>query len=282
MLIDNFSDNLLETMVCPVSRESLHVHGDDLCTASGYVYPLGDFRKISSLTQSAEWAKGQVHYERHHRRWIQQPDHVYTSLDEAAAKIYSEIPLRGMVLDVGGGYGLIAVQASLQPGRIVCVDPMVCRWIDVPDSAFKAHYAELEHVVRIPALAEDLPYQNGTFDTVHMRSCLDHFANPHRALLEARRVLKASGQLVVGVSLEGAFRLYRSAFMNFAKRTLKQSPIGEIYGHLYDKHMFHPTEPSLKNLIASAGFTITRWVEESGFFNVIYLSAVKCDARAAG
>ena len=143
---------------------------------------------------------------------------------------------------------------------------------------FKAHYAKLAGVSRIPSFAEDFPFRNGSFDTVHMRSCLDHFANPHRALLEARRVLRADGQLVIGLALEGAFKLDRRAWVNVAKRKLKNSLVGKTYEFFLDQHMFHPTKDSLKALLVSSGFKVDRWIYQRGYCNVVYLSATKFDA----
>ena len=275
MKIDNFSEQLLANLICPVSRESLSISGDHLRSESGYAYPDGDFRTVSSLTQNPEWTKGQMHYEKYNSYWMSQSEEFYRSVDAETADLYRTLPLKGKVLDVGGGYGTVTLQAALNPGDIICVDPMVCCWADVPESAFKTHYARLGSVVRIPGFAEDLPFRNSGFDTVHMRSCLDHFANPHRALLEARRVLSKDGSLVIGLALEGAFKLRQSGLKNLVKRKIKDSFIGDVYEYLFDPHMFHPTEMSLKSLLTSAGFKIEHWVHQAGYHNVVYVNAKK-------
>lgn len=275
MLIDNFSTRLLEQLICPVSRETLHFHGGDLVTSSGYGYPQGDFRFVAGSMQSATWTSGQDHYEKYNKKWMSHDTDFYASVDAETKSVYQEIPLTGRVLDVGGGFGLVTKHANLDPEQIMCVDPMHCAWSMVPDSAYKSHYARLATVVRVPGFAEDLPFRNASHDTVHMRSCLDHFANPHRALLEARRVLKQDGKLVVGLALEGAFKLDNNGMMNAAKRKLKDSFVGEIYEHFFDQHMFHPTEASLRSLIQGAGFQIDKWILQPGYSGVVYLSATK-------
>jgi ubiquinone/menaquinone biosynthesis C-methylase UbiE len=275
MLIDNFSTGLLDTLVCPVSRERLRINGANLMTESAYCYPAGDFRRVSSATQSPEWTKGQRHYETYNQRWMARSVEFYRSVDAETAEVYREIRLAGSVLDVGGGYGLVTQQADLDPSQIVCVDPIVCRWSDVQEGPYKSHYARLRSIVRIPGYAEDLPFGNASFDTIHMRSCLDHFANPHRALLEARRVLKPAGKLVVGLALEGAFKLDDSGYVNSAKRRLKASFVGTVYEYFFDQHLFHPTEEALKCLLVSAGFCIDRWLFQPGYHRVVYLAATK-------
>jgi ubiquinone/menaquinone biosynthesis C-methylase UbiE len=275
MIIDNFSVALLDKLVCPVSREPLHYDGSDLISSSGYRYSKGDFRLVSSATQSPEWIKGQKHYEEYMDKWIANGESYFKESDLETVQIYEEIPIIGSVLDVGGGFGTLVNHANLDPANVICIDPMICIWDNVPSGAFKSHYKNLEKIIRIPGFAEDVPLPNNSIDTVHMRSCLDHFANPHRALLEARRVLKPNGKLVVGLALEGSYKLVGSGFVNNAKRVIKNSLVGEIYEYFFDAHMFHPTEESLKELVKSSGFEITKWILQSGYSNVVYLSASK-------
>lgn len=275
MLIDNFSSDLLARLVCPISREALIQDGNVLRTSSGFAYPNGDFRAVAGDMSLTDWGKGQRHYEEYNRSWLSRDEAFYQSSDKETIGLYREIPLTGDVLDVGGGFGLVTVQAALDPSKIVCIDPMVCLWDRLPASPYKTHYAKLSAVTRIPGYAEHLPFPNATFDTVHMRSCLDHFANPHRALLEARRVLKPKGKLVVGLAMEGAFKLDHSGFVNVAKRKLKESVIGDIYERFFDQHMFHPTEESLRALLSGAGFQIDQWILQKGYSGVVYLSATR-------
>lgn len=273
MKIDNLCLDLINSMVCPVSREKLTLVEANLVTSSGYIYPEGDFRMVSGVTQNPEWTKGQLHYEKFHNHWLRRPDSFYSSVDLETKGIYKAMPLNGRVLDVGGGFGTVSIQASLDPSNIICIDPMVCRWEDLPDSTFKSHYSALKNIIRIPGFAEALPFPNSSFDTVHMRSCLDHFADPHRSLLEARRILKPTGKLIIGLALEGAFKLNQNGLRNKMKRKIKNSIIGDLYEHLFDAHMFHPTKDSLSSLLDSSGFLIDEWINQEGYHDVVYISA---------
>lgn len=206
---------------------------------------------------------------------MNQSEKYYSFVDSETRSIYENIKLNGRVLDVGGGFEIVAKQAKLDPSCIIVVDPMVCCWSDVPNSSYKSHYSVCEETVRIPGFAEDIPCCNSSFDTVYIRSCLDHFANPHRALLEARRVLKNDGSLVIGFSLEGSYKLSDKTIKNKLKCRIKSSMLGGIYGYLFDHHVFHPTESSLRSLIGGAGFNINKWMKQEGYSNVVYLKASK-------
>ena len=47
------------------------------------------------------------------------------------------------------------------------------------------------------ALGEYLPFKNSLFDQVIFATSLDHFIDPIQALLEAKRVMKITGELLV-------------------------------------------------------------------------------------
>lgn len=275
MLIDNYSDLLMQRLICPISRDRLFNSGYGLTSETGYEYPGGDFRIVAGLANNPSWIKGQEHYEEYHRKWITQPAEFYDSCDQETHEVYRQIPLYGDVLDVGGGYGTVGLQARIPLQNLTCIDPMVCLFNELSPSFFKEHYKELEAVVRIPGFAEYLPFKNQAFDTVHMRSCLDHFANPHLALLEARRVIKSDGQLVIGIALEGAYKLGKSGIKNKIKKSIKNSFIGNVYEYFFDSHMFHPTNDSIRLLLNSTGFAIKKIVSQPGYSNVVYIQATK-------
>lgn len=242
MKIDAFADHLLEILACPISVGHLRRNGDVLFSDTGFAYPGGDFR-IWTMTQSTKkWADGQDNYVKYNCEWMSNSNGFFDEVDKEAVQVFTKYPLTGLVLDVGGGYGTAAQQAGISANRYICFDPMICLWKELPsDVAFTTHYQSISNHPRVPAFAEYLPVRNNIADTVLMRSCLDHFMDPHRALLEARRALKPNGQLVVALSLEGAYKKDRNNLYNKIKGKIKTSFIGAIYEHFFDPHMFHPT-----------------------------------------
>ena len=210
---------------------------------------------------------------------MNQNERFYDFVDQETVEIYQRFPLIGFVLDVGGGMGTTAYQAGIPADSYISVDPLVSLWSCLPaEGGFVKHYKSIENHRRVPGYAEDLPIWNSCVDTVHMRSCLDHFSNPHRALLEARRVLKRDGQLIIGLSLEGAYKINAYGIKNKLKSVVKRSFLGDFYGHFFDPHIFHPTSNSLRKLVEIAGFLITDWYLQPGYHNVVYIRAVPKDS----
>lgn len=174
--------------------------------------------------------------------------------NEKSKQVYDHIRMSGRVLDVGGSIG--SIRDFLPSGtQFVSVDPfLTC--IDHIPPAKKAVYPCLsEHLNFIAACAEFLPFQAQSFDWVHMRSMLDHVHSPDLALSEARRVLKPTGKLVIGLYVDGGKSGRRSL-----DRQLKEilRPILTTIGfkQFKDHHLFHPTFKNLQKIIRDNGFTI--------------------------
>ena len=116
--------------------------------------------------------------------------------------------LTGRVLDVGAGTGANLRHLRHAVGVVVAE----------PDDAMRARLAircrEDREPAGVPvevvaATAESLPYDDGTFDAVVFTLVLCTVAEPARALAEARRVLRPSGQLVVLEHVRGGPGLTR-------------------------------------------------------------------------
>lgn len=196
-------------------------------------------------------------------------------------EVYDAIPMSGKVLDVAGGLGTVVKQADLDPSTYISVDAFPFLWRNFTQHRKLAeHYAVCANLCRVPAFAEFLPIASGAMDVVHMRSCLDHFSNPLLALKEAFRVLKSGGQLVVGISLEGAYKKSNRTARDRLKAFVKRNYITrELYERLFDHHIFHPTHKSVLDLVARAGFVPHKEHWEAAYHGVLYLVAKKARAH---
>lgn len=267
-------------LVCPISKTPLLTHGDLLLASCGFTYHDNDFR--IGLEFSRDWSAGQAEYESFEKRWLDTVNNPQKllDLDAETADVYRQLQMHGDVLDVGGAYGFVIKQASLDPSRYVSIDPINMDWNRLEKyEHVSAYYSVCKAAVRIRGFAEFLPFMDNCFDFVHMRSCIDHFANPKLALTEAFRVLRKNGRIVVGISLEGAYKKNQIGIKGFIKRLASNfqgiQRVIEIFRP--DHHMFHPTKESLVKLIEENGFVIEKEVWQQAYHNVIYIQAVRSD-----
>jgi ubiquinone/menaquinone biosynthesis C-methylase UbiE len=88
-----------------------------------------------------------------------------------------------------------------------------------------------------------------------MRSMLDHTHSPDLALVEARRVLKSGGHLVVGLYVDGGKSGRRP--LDRQAKEIARTVLGAVGVNRYkDHHTFHPTFANLQKLISDNGFAI--------------------------
>lgn len=278
MLIDNLSPFFLSVAACPISKEPLAFKNGSIRAPCGFRYDNGDFRV--GLDYSKGWAKSQTDYEawqeRHLSRW-EGADWYYPYVDSETKEIYDELELGGRVLDVAGAFGLVAQQSALDADTFVSLDAMPVLWKDLGRyKRFTAHYAGCAPLCRAPAFAEFLPIRSCTFDVVHMRSCIDHFSNPLLAVKEAYRVLVPGGRIIIGVSLEGAYRKGPKGLRENLKAFIKRTTVLRMtYEAIFDHHIFHPTRENLRALAEAGGFRVTKEVWAPAYHNVLYLEGTK-------
>jgi len=273
--IENLSSFIFDRLVCPLSKNKLVIDGDSYLAPCGFRYRNGDFR--IGLDFDTHWARSQRDYEAvPHGLLATRVAAEWRALIDETNEIYERIRLEDSVLDVGGAWGLLAQQAGLDRTTFVAVDPIRYRWRELSTSgAFAEAFSNCAHVCRIQAFAEFLPF-DGSFQWVHMRSCIDYFANPLLALREAFRILRPDGGLVVGVALEGAYRRGPLPSWPAIKRLVRRTPIvSSIAERLFDHHIFHSTYDALLQLLESGSFSVVKEVWQSQYFNVLYWVARK-------
>ena len=273
------NDFLFQRLVCPISKKAMTMEDDGFYSAScGLQYRTNDFRV--GLEFSSEWRDGQVEYEEVEKKWLNIVNNTeqLKNLDNETADIYHSIKMDGDILDVGGAYGFVIKQAGLDPDRYISVDPIDMSWNRLERyKNIREHYSICQNAARVQGFAEFLPFSDASFDYVHMRSCIDHFANPKLALIEAFRVLRPGGRLVVGISLEGSYKKNKTGLKASIKRLSSKSALLrhaiELISH--DHHMFHPTRDTLVNLINKNGFVVEKEIMQGAYHNVIYVEAVR-------
>jgi ubiquinone/menaquinone biosynthesis C-methylase UbiE len=168
--------------------------------------------------------------------------------------VYEHFKISGDIVDVGGGAGTLREFLG-GDCRYLSVDPFISSIFNVPNLKKQAYDCLNQEFNFISGVAEFLPLVGESFDWVHMRSMLDHVQVPDLALIEANRVLKNGGSLLVGLYVEGG-RSGKKTFLEVCKEFLKQSLSLIGIDKYRDMHTWHPSFVNLQKLIEDANFKI--------------------------
>lgn len=125
---------------------------------------------------------------------------------EVYAPVYREIAgqiinktgkRKGKCLDIGSGGGHQGLAVALITGLEVCLLDRSAKVLECAKE--KIAYMNLENRVRtVQGEAENLPFEENTFDLVISRGSIDFWENRPKGLEEAYRVLKPGGYAYIG------------------------------------------------------------------------------------
>lgn len=237
----------------PVSKQPSSP--DSFTTMNGVI----DARvRLPNTAGFLEWESGQEVYE----NWSENSDgygsqvQKYLEEIEYDRPVYEKFLLEGDIIDVGGGVGTVREFLDMERSRLVVADPFIEAPFKIPNAKREA-YSCLETPLNfLSAAAEFLPFSANSFDWVHMRSMLDHVQVPDLALLEANRVLKDGGSILIGLYVEGG-KNGRMSFTEWSKDVTRNHLLPLVGVKKWvDHHTWHPTFDRLKKLITDANFEI--------------------------
>jgi SAM-dependent methyltransferase len=298
-----FDRRLDSVLCCPLCKGSLDSAGGyyscadcnsryvETATFGGRTY---DFRiqRPAYLTpaSASRWAKFQAVYEKVADD-VSACDNLQGYLDEieSVRELYEgEFQLTGTVLDIGGYQGRL--RHYLDEGKVdlyISADPYLESFRDAVKPNLRSAYPCLSVPCNfVPCHAEHLPFAANCFDWVHLRSVVDHLADPYLALKEACRVLKPGGQMLIGLSIMENLSAKKSSLMGRLRQKVKNAgilaTIKALAGKLLsDDHNFRLTQVELVDLISTAGFQIEkeRW-QKPPYAHTLYISARKQSVAA--
>jgi SAM-dependent methyltransferase len=184
-----------DLLVCPVHHTAIRVteeqkHGKHEIKSGEYTYTIEDgifdltpIPPPDALTQK-NWYLWEQLQENGLFAYTEDPENNLSVDDrnELAIRFGEFAQLTGTVLDVGCGPQRMPSYGALE-GRFVGIDPL--RGEQPRDFDF------------VQSIGEFLPFRDRTFDRVLFATSLDHVLNPVRCLLEAKRVLKPDGRIII-------------------------------------------------------------------------------------
>jgi len=182
-----------------------------------------------------------------HRLWKR-----YT-IDRAAVKPGQ------VVLDLAGGTGDLALEFSRKVGKdgqVVLADINAAmleqgrrRLVDAGLSA---------NVTIAQVDAQELPFENGTFDCITIAFGLRNVTDKDAALASMFRVLKPGGKAMIlefsspNKAIKPAYDLYSFKVLPTIGKLVTNDP--DSYQYLAESIRMHPDQETLKSMMESAGF----------------------------
>jgi ubiquinone/menaquinone biosynthesis C-methylase UbiE len=271
-----------DIVVDPLGKQALIVSSDGNFLETSYCrkYPvvngIYDLRLLNSNVTDDQklWKKGQIEYEKSSSKIISSDKNIdYTVEKEAMKVVYEKIPVEGDCLDVGGHQGRLREFLNSDQKYVTC-DPYMNVFDNIYErpNLLKAYPFLVEPVNFVCCHAEFLPFKSNSFQTVHMRSVIDHFLNPELALNEAYRVLKKDGGLIIGSYINGG-KHGRVSFDRYAKDVVKKCLHAIGVSKWDDHHIWHPGYKELIELLSICNFEIDKvyWQNDS----ICYVKALK-------
>jgi len=220
-----------------------------ICTGK-HTEKLISFFPVSSYDD--KWKQYQGQYEERSRGKLENDNEdMYVREVGGVNRIYTGfVDMKGDILDVGGHQGRLRFFLS-EDDNYVSIDPFVNVFENMEQKInLLKVYPQLKKPCNfIHGIAEKLPFEDKSFDWVHMRSVIDHFYDADMALMEANRVTKIHGCLLLG------------------------NTVGSVSGGSNDDHIYRPT---FDDLIMK--LTYTNWLIDNIMWQtdtVVYIKATR-------
>ena len=235
---------------CPLCYSKL-VWGEDdaFCPTCGTMFfkknDIWDFRlhppTCALSGDRRRWVSVQKEYEDYVRKRREEDDYV-SMLEqiEGVRPIYEdEFHLSGIILDVGGNCGLLRHFVD-NDSVYISVDPLISVFEGIGPNKKRAYPYLEEPCNFLCCFGENLPFDHGVFDWVHMRSVLDHFQDPFLALNQAYRVLKPTGRLLIGVNTAPKHLSFDDPFAHIGRKDHLKLGVRLIAGALLNRTVDMP------------------------------------------
>lgn len=189
-------------LACPACHSELRQSDAGAeCASCGRSWPRQDGYLDFSTTVAEELAPGWKQRlelgEDWYRALVEEPEEAVRNFEFAYGMIdWALKPVRGLVLDIGGGTG---VAREYLDDRVdyVNIDPSRV-WLSDSWGPLASRFPKLsEPMTFVRGVGEQLPFREGVFDAVLTVRSMNLAARPDLIVAEAHRVLKPGGRFVV-------------------------------------------------------------------------------------
>ena len=174
--------------------------------------------------------------------------------------LLEEVPLTNVtsVLDVGCGTGFPLIELAERLGaraHVHGIDP----WSDgLKRAAEKIAIRGTPNVTLHEGSATALPFADATFDLIVSNLGVNNFDDRAAAIRECRRVAKSGATLALTTNLQGHMQEFYAVFEDVLRDD------SEALTRLRDHVAHRATVASVRELLETGGFTVTRIIEREG------------------
>lgn len=160
----------------------------------------------------------------------------------------------GVVADLGAGEGTLAQMVARRADRVIAVD-LSPKMVEFGSELAKRH--ELQNLEYRLGDIEEPPLDDASVDLAFLSQALHHAGSPEKALVQAFRILKPAGHLVVldllQHNFEQARELYADVWLGFGEgelaAMLEKAGFADVQTSVVDRE---PEPPHFQTLLAVA------------------------------
>ncbi len=191
---------------------------------------------------------------------------VYRDVVNRATKL---APIAGRVLDVGTGFGMLAMTLARKNPEVEIIGLDVSKQMTEAGKALVERRGLSKRVSFEKADAKEMPFPEGFFDAVISYGSLHHWVGPERVFDEINRVRKSTGMIYIADLRRDQPRIPLWLLYLFVRVRAGRRMAGEMVASVNAAY----TPPEIEEIMGRT--TITEWQPRHTFYGINIFSGQK-------
>jgi len=192
--------------------------------------------------------------------------YVYQEVVDRATKL---MPIAGRVLDVGTGFGMLAMTLARKNPEVEIIGLDVSEQMTEAGRVLVERRGLTKRVSFEKADAKEMPFPEGFFDAVISYGSLHHWVGPERVFDEINRVRKPTGMIYVADLRRDQPRILLWLLYLFVEVRAGRRMAGEMIASVNAAY----TPPEIEEIMGTT--TITEWQPRHTFYGINIFSGQK-------